>query len=299
MKRSWRARNRTAWFPAVLLSLFLAGPACAQDAPLAIRPTPERVTQGGVAALRIQGAVPRDGLRLRVGSRHVALNTPHDVLPRTLWIGVDLEQSPGPLEVVLEGMKRGSTLVTARTRLIVVDANYPVQRLTVPRSYTELDAATLARIAAEKATLDRLWEAVTPTRMWRAPFRPPLDDAARGTGFGLRRVINGEPRAPHTGVDFSVPAGTPVLAANAGLVVLAEEHFFAGRSLVLDHGEGLYTMYFHLQESVVAVGRRVAQGEPIGRVGNTGRATGPHLHWGARLYGARIDPVALLQLTPE
>jgi murein DD-endopeptidase MepM/ murein hydrolase activator NlpD len=252
-----------------------------------------------VAALRIQGAVALDGLRLRVGNRHVALGAPNDVLPRTLWIGVDLEQPPGPLEVVLDGMARESVSVTARTRLTVVDANYPVQRLTVPRSFTELDAATLARITAEKATLDRLWEAVTPTRMWRAPFRPPLDDGAHGSGFGLRRVINGEPRAPHTGVDFSVPAGTPVLAANAGLVVLAEEHFFAGRSLVLDHGEGLYTMYFHLQESVVAAGRRVAQGELIGRVGKTGRATGPHLHWGARLHGARIDPAALLHLRPE
>jgi murein DD-endopeptidase MepM/ murein hydrolase activator NlpD len=135
--------------------------------------------------------------------------------------------------------------------------------------------------------------------MWHTPFRAPLQDAVRGSGFGLKRVINGDPRAPHTGVDFSVPAGTPVLAANAGLVVLAEEHFFAGKSLVLDHGEGLYTMYFHLQESLVGLGRRVAQGEPIGRVGHTGRATGPHLHWGARLCGARIDPEALLQLKPE
>jgi hypothetical protein len=288
-----------AWFPVALLCVLLSRPACAQDAPLAIHPMPERIKQGSVATLRIQGAVPADRLRLRVGSRHLALGSPSGVLPRTVWIGVDLEQSPGPLEVVLEGATRAGLPVTARTRLIVVDANYPVQRLTVPRSFTELDAATLARIASEKTTLDRLWETVTPTRMWHAPFRAPLDDAVRGSGFGLKRVINGEPRAPHTGVDFSVPAGTPVLAVNAGLVVLAEEHFFAGRSLVLDHGEGLYTMYFHLQESVVALGRRVAYGELIGRVGNTGRATGPHLHWGARLYGARIDPEALLQLRQE
>ena len=83
------------------------------------------------------------------------------------------------------------------------------------------------------------------------------------------------------------------------MVALAEEHFFGGRSLILDHGEGLYTMYFHLQESLVQSGQRVTRGEPIGRVGSTGRATGPHLHWGVRLYGARINPEELLHLKPE
>jgi murein DD-endopeptidase MepM/ murein hydrolase activator NlpD len=169
----------------------------------------------------------------------------------------------------------------------------PVQRLTVSRSFPgwtrHLDAAR------EKATLDRLWETATATRLWRGPFRLPLDGSPRAAGFGLKRIINDEPRAPHTGADFSAPAGSPVLAANAGTVVLAEEHFFAGNSLILDHGEGLYTMYFHLQESV-CLGQRVAG---LGRVGSTGRATGPHLHWGARLFGARINPEELLRLGPE
>ena len=124
----------------------------------------------------------------------------------------------------------------------------------------------------------------------------PLDGSPRAAGFGLKRIINDEPRAPHTGADFSAPAGAPVLAVNAGTVVLAEEHFFAGNSLVLDHGEGLFTMYFHLQESVVRPGQRVRAGEMLGRVGSTGRATGPHLHWGARLFGARIDPEELLRI---
>jgi hypothetical protein len=299
MNDSWTARLWGVGFRVVLLSLVLAGPVFAQDGSLAIHPTPERIKQGGVATLRIRGAAPADRLRLRVGSRNMALGSPSAGLPRILWIGVDLEQPPGPLEVVLDGMTIAGQTASARTQIIVVDGNYPVQRLSVPRSFTELDAPTLARVASEKGILDRLWETVTPARMWHTPFRVPLQDAGRGSGFGLKRVINGDPRAPHTGVDFSVPAGTPVLAANAGVVVLAEEHFFAGKSLVLDHGEGLYTMYFHLQESLVGLGRRVAQGEPIGRVGHTGRATGPHLHWGARLGGARIDPEALLQLNPE
>jgi murein DD-endopeptidase MepM/ murein hydrolase activator NlpD len=206
---------------------------------------------------------------------------------------------PGPLEVVLEGTLSTGRPVRAHAALVVLDAGYPVQRLSVPRAFTELDAPTLERVAREKTVLDRLWETATPVRLWHSPFRAPLEAPARGTGFGLKRIINGDPRAPHTGVDFSVPAGTPVLASNAGLVALAEEHFFGGRSLVLDHGEGLYTMYFHLEESLVRTGQRVARGEPIGRVGSTGRATGPHLHWGVRLYGARINPDDLLRLRAE
>jgi murein DD-endopeptidase MepM/ murein hydrolase activator NlpD len=99
-------------------------------------------------------------------------------------------------------------------------------------------------------------------------------------------------------VDFPAAAGTPVVAANAGVVALVADHFFAGTSIILDHGLGLYTMYFHLQESLVQPGQRVDAGQVIARAGSTGRATGPHLHWGARLYGARIDPRALLRSFP-
>ena len=237
--------------------------------------------------------------RVRVGGRELVSGPTTADAPRILWIGVDLEDAPGPREIVAEAITVAGRPATARARLLVLGGGYPVQRLTVSRSFTELDAATLERVAREKATLERLWETATATRLWRGPFRLPLDGSPRAAGFGLKRIINDEPRAPHTGADFSAPAGAPVLAANAGTVVLAEEHFFAGNSLILDHGEGLFTMYFHLQESVVRPGQRVRAGEMLGRVGSTGRATGPHLHWGARLFGARINPEELLRLGPE
>ncbi len=284
---------------AAVACVLLVVAAFAQDEAPRLRLTPDRVKQGGITVLRMAGAMPAGRLRLRVGSREIRLAPPTPEGPRLVWIGVDLEQPPGPLEVVLDGTMDTGRPVRARAELAVLDAAYPVQRLSVPRSFTELDAATLKRVAQEKGVLDRLWETTTPAQFWHGPFRAPLSDQARGTGFGLKRIINGEPRAPHTGVDFSAPAGTAVLASNAGVVVLAEEHFFGGRSLVLDHGEGLYTMYFHLQESLARPGQRVVQGETIGRVGSTGRATGPHLHWGARLHGARINPEDLLRLTPE
>ena len=296
-RRMLCARNLLCW--AALACVLPAIPVLAEDEAPTLRLAPDRVKQGGVTALRIGGTAPTGQLRLRVGGREIPLRPPSPDGTGLVWIGVDLEQIPGPLDVVLEGTLSTGRPARARAALVVLDAGYPVQRLSVPRAFTELDAPTLERVAREKTVLDRLWDTATPVRLWHSPFRSPLEAPARGTGFGLKRIINGDPRAPHTGVDFSVPAGTPVLASNAGLVALAEEHFFGGRSLVLDHGEGLYTMYFHLEESLVRTGQRVARGEPIGRVGSTGRATGPHLHWGVRLYGARINPEDLLQLRPE
>ena len=284
---------------AALFILILPCLAGAGDALFDLRLVPDQVKQGGIATLRIHGTAPAEPVRVRVGGRELVSSPAAADVPRVLWIGVDLEEAPGPKEIAAVGIGSLGRPATARARLLVLSGGYPVQHLTVPRTFTELDAATLERAAREKATLDRLWETATPARLWRGSFRPPLDGSARAAGFGLKRIINGEPRAPHTGADFAAPAGAPVLAANAGTVALAEEHFFAGHSLVLDHGEGLYPMYFHLQERLVRPGQRVVAGEMVGRVGSTGRATGPHLHWGARLLGARIDPGELLRLRPE
>jgi murein DD-endopeptidase MepM/ murein hydrolase activator NlpD len=228
--------------------------------------------------------------------REIPLHRPPGSAAPVAWIGIDLEEASGRRELRLEGGSAGGRPVIVRESLTVLDGRFPVQRLTLPREFVELDPATLERVARERTLLDRLWEAVTPERAWRGAFRLPLDGGGHPQGFGLRRVINGEPRSAHTGVDFKAPAGTAVMAANAGVVALSEEHFFGGQAVVLDHGLGLYTMYFHLQERLVQPGQRVAAGERIGRVGRTGRATGPHLHWGARLAGARIDPGELLRL---
>lgn len=283
------------FFPALA---HLPRPAFADDSRLAVHLAPTEVRQGGVSVLSVQWTSPIRGLRVQVGDREIPVRSPDG---RTQWvalIGIDLEQRPGLLTIRADALDGSGRPLTGQGALRVLDGQYPVQRLTVPRPFVDLDAASLERVNREKALLDRLWETLTPERFWRDPFRVPLDGAGPAYGFGLRRIINGEPRAPHTGADFSASPGAPVLAANAGIVALVADHFFAGRSVILDHGVGLYTMYFHLQESLVRPGQRVERGQAIARVGSTGRATGPHLHWGARLYGARIDPRELLQLPP-
>jgi murein DD-endopeptidase MepM/ murein hydrolase activator NlpD len=246
--------------------------------------------------LRIEWPVPILAVRVQVGGQEVPSLASGSQARTVVLIGIDLEQPPGLVLVQVSALDPGSRTVTAEAAIHVLDAQYPLQRLTLPPAFMELDAPTLERVNREKELLDRLWETQTPERLWNGPFRIPLDAAGPPVGFGRRRIINGEPRAPHTGADFSARAGAPVFASNGGVVVIVEEHFFAGKSIVLDHGLGLYTMYFHLQESLVQPGQRVANGQLIARVGSTGRSTGPHLHWGARLHGARIDPTELLRL---
>jgi murein DD-endopeptidase MepM/ murein hydrolase activator NlpD len=137
---------------------------------------------------------------------------------------------------------------------------------------------------------------VTPERLWDGPFRVPLDGVTTGKNFGRRRILNGEPRSPHTGVDFPAVKGTPVHATQAGRVALAQELYFSGNTVVLDHGLGIYTFYGHLDSIAVQEGETVKAGELLGEVGATGRVTGPHLHWGLTVERARVNPLELVQL---
>jgi hypothetical protein len=205
------------------------------------------------------------------------------------WYPVDLSRSAGPLAVErwAGGARRTATVEVGRYP-------YAEQRLTIEdESKVDLSPADLARVDRENARIAELWGRRTPRR-FSLPLAPPLASLPAGGRFGARRVINGRPRSPHSGADFAARAGTPVVAPAAGTVVLAAEHFFAGQSVYLDHGDGLVTMVFHLSEIEVREGQAVRAGERLGRVGSTGRATGPHLHFGVRWRGARIDPALLL-----
>lgn len=174
---------------------------------------------------------------------------------------------------------------------------YPEQRLTVPDHMVDLSPQDQARVARENARIAPLFETEAPLR-FALPLQPPLPPGFTGERFGSRRVFNDQPRNPHNGIDFKVPAETPVTAPAGGVVVLAEAHFFAGNSVFVDHGGGLVSMVFHLARIEVRAGQPVRQGEVLGHVGSSGRATGPHLHFGVRWHGARIDP-SLLFGPPE
>ena len=213
------------------------------------------------------------------------------------WVGVDLDHPEGvtPLRVTWQAGKAAGLLTYP---IAVRPASFGVQSLTVPKEKDALSAETLKRIEKEAALFAALWDSPgdrwdAPPR-WVEPFIAPVAERPSGT-FGRRRIINGLPRNPHTGEDIPAASGTPVAAANAGVVVLAGEFYFNGHSVVIDHGAGLFSMYFHLRDRTVFPGETVARGTIVGHVGQSGRATGPHLHWGARLGGARVDPFSLIE----
>jgi murein DD-endopeptidase MepM/ murein hydrolase activator NlpD len=212
-------------------------------------------------------------------------------------VGFDLDIKPGPLAWRLAVLPPGRAPQTAQGRLQLRRRDFPVQRLTLPSGLVDLDPETERRALSEGEQLRTLYASVTPERLWRGRFVSPVGSGEPGTGFGARRIINGQPRTPHAGADYSAPLGTPVVAVNDGRVALVAEYFFPGRLVVLDHGLGLYTLYFHLDETKVVEGERVGRGQSIGTVGATGRATGPHLHFGVQVGPARVDPATLLELT--
>jgi len=211
--------------------------------------------------------------------------------------GIDLETKPGPHTWRVGVVEPGREPRSAQGSVRIVRRDFHVERLTLPNTMVDLDPETERRAVAEGKQLAALYRTITPERFWRGKFTTPVGAAGAGTGFGARRVINGQPRSPHSGSDFSAPKGTPVVAVNAGKVALVAEFFFPGRLVILDHGLGLYTAYFHLDTIAVAEGERVERGQTLGTVGATGRATGPHLHFGAQVAGARVDPTTLLGLS--
>jgi murein DD-endopeptidase MepM/ murein hydrolase activator NlpD len=151
------------------------------------------------------------------------------------------------------------------------------------------------RIDRESRELAAAFTASPPERSWTTAFVRPVPDVAN-SAFGTHSVFNGQPTSQHTGADFLSPSGRPVKAPNAGRVVIAGARYFSGNTVVIDHGQGLFSVLAHLSQIDVAVGDTVAAGRVIGTVGSTGRVTGPHLHWAVRLNGARVDPLSLLNV---
>jgi murein DD-endopeptidase MepM/ murein hydrolase activator NlpD len=216
-----------------------------------------------------------------IGARH------WPPLDGACWYPIDLEAT-GTVELV----RRSSGGVASRKQTLAAYP-YPTETLTVEEKYVAPPKDELARIERERARVAKLLSLATP-RKFTLPLAAPLAELGTAGRFGSRRVFNGQSRNPHGGADYRAGTGTVVLAPAAGTVALAEEQYFAGRAIYLDHGDGLVSMSFHLSEILVAPGDLVERGQPIGKVGATGRVTGPHLHFGLRWQGARVDPELLL-----
>ena len=204
------------------------------------------------------------------------------------YFPVDL-LATGKLEV-----ERRTAAGADRRTLAIASYPYPTESLTgVAEKYVSPPAAESARIEREQRETAAVFARATP-RQFDLPLGAPLAVLPEGGRFGSRRIFNGEARSPHGGTDFKAAPGTVVFAPADGVVALAAGQYFAGNAVYLDHGDGLISMSFHLSALLVKNGERVKRGQPIGKVGATGRVTGPHLHFGARWRGAKVDPQLLL-----
>jgi len=272
------------------------------------RPTPELLTrkttinlnskqptQGSLIRVTVRSGVPLTSVQGRWSGHTIAFwsDDPHGTL-YSAYLGVDLEQAPGSqeLEVTvspIEGLP--SVLGEALT---VVAGRFAVERLTLPEKYVTPSPEDTERAKKESERLHEIYAGRTPEKLWSGDFRFPLEGEPRGSNFGRRRVLNGQPGSPHGGLDIPAPVGAPIHAAQSGRVALAEELYFSGNTVVMDHGLGIFTFYGHLSKINVNEGDQVALGAVIGLVGATGRVTGPHLHWGLEVNEARVNPLQIL-----
>ena len=216
----------------------------------------------------------------------------------TTWralAGIDLDAPPRAYSAVIAVGDVGGPPARVTRRLSVVAKSFGTRTLTVDDAFVNPPAEVAARIAAESSRLAELWKPEPTPRAWSEPFSVPVPEPAN-SAFGKRSVFNGQVRNPHTGADFPSPAGAVVSAPNAGTVVLAEDLYFSGNTVIVDHGLRMFSTFAHLSEIGVRAGDVVSPGRALGKVGATGRVTGPHLHWAVTVGGARVDPMAVLTL---
>ena len=209
-------------------------------------------------------------------------------------LGIDMQDEPGTHELVVE-IKQAEREKRLSYNVLVAKEKFKVEHLRLPKDKVDLDEKSLARWKAEQDQVKQALAEISAARLWHSNFVEPVNGKRTGI-FGSVRIMNGQPRNPHNGEDIGAPAGTDVAATNDGVVRLTVDHIFSGQGVFVDHGLGFYSMYFHLSEILVKDGDLVKAGQVIGKVGATGRATGPHLHWGVKLNGARVNPYSLLEL---
>jgi murein DD-endopeptidase MepM/ murein hydrolase activator NlpD len=216
----------------------------------------------------------------------------------TSWFaiaGISLETEPGTYPLELTGTTKDGQKLHYDQKFAVTSEKYETVELKVSKDFTAPSPEQMEIIKRDQEIKKKTFAEVSPEREWAGPFVAPVD-APVSDVFGTRRVFNGVTKSVHQGLDYRVPAATPVSAVNGGTVILARLLYFEGNCVVIDHGQGLLTLYLHLSEFKVKEGDVVKRGQLIGLSGATGRATGPHLHIAVRWQGTYLNPAVLLSL---
>jgi len=252
------------------------------------------IQPGELVVLTITLPEPQPAVRVRAFNRdQVVFRVDPSTGSGRVWralVGLDLDVAPGRHRVSIEAGD-----LQASYDLQVLRKAFPTRKLTVDEAFVNPPESMRERIAKDSKALAAVWASPASERLWTDSFVRPVPQPANSR-FGTRSIYNGSARSAHGGADFLSPSGTPVQAPNAGRVAIARDLYFTGNTVVIDHGLGLFSMLAHLSSVDVHEGDVVTAGEVVGRVGATGRVTGPHLHWAVRASGARVDPLSVLEL---
>lgn len=258
---------------------------------LTVTSEPRTARPGDVVVVTLAAAHDISAVRVHAFARELP-GFPVDAHTWRVLVGIDLEIAPRAYSLEVEATEPGR-VVHATHRIVVTARQFRTRKLTVDEAFVNPPPEAQERIARETAELNDLWEHSSTAKLWTSPFVRPVPDPAN-SAFGTRSILNGQPRSPHSGADFNSATGTPIKSPSAGRVVLAGDRYYTGNTVMIDHGLGLFSLFAHLSEIGVKVGDTVNAGDIVGKVGATGRVTGPHLHWSVRLNGARVDPLSLL-----
>ena len=259
--------------------------------PLQVSHTPSIVGPGDVAIVEVGGLDADAKITGTVLAQDLTFHYDERKQTWRALVGIDLDTKPGDYRV---SIRHGAPAATTHT-LRVAPKRFRVRRLRVSAEFVEPPPEALEQIARDSKALAAAYARISP-RKWTGSFVLPVEGKPT-SNFGTRSYYNGEPRAPHAGVDFMGAPGTPVRAANRGEVVIASPMYFTGNTVVVDYGDRLVSVFAHLSELRTKAGDTVDPDTIVGLVGATGRVTGPHLHWSVRLNGKRVDPLSLVSAT--
>lgn len=211
------------------------------------------------------------------------------------FIGLDLGLKPGNYSLYVTHLNVDGQQYSREEPIIVLPKEFPIKKIWVNEKYVTPPEDSLERIKRESELLNAVYGMYTPMWLGEGEFIIPSEGEI-SPNFGERRIFNNQPRSPHSGIDISSPFGADVKASNSGSVVVANDLYFAGKTVVIDHGLGVFSLYCHFSKITVRIGDKVSIGDVIGEIGATGRVTGPHLHWAFKVSGSRVSPLSLLQL---
>ena len=282
----------------LLVCILLLMPVTVWGASIRVSWNPEKVTPGGVVLVRIvspvklfaaEAATGKDRFPLikGEGGQYVAL------------VGIDmgLKGPTLPVDFSFFPVKGGAPYrIRADLKVRKKEAPQQVQNLSLPTGMVDFSRERLLQVRCDNQTLGSSLATRSRERLWREGFLMPVKGRIT-TEFGVRRVLNGKQRSPHSGVDIAAKVWTPVKASNGGKVLLAGSLYLSGNTVVVDHGWGMITLYAHLNRIAATKGQLVERSDTVGTVGMTGRATGPHLHFGAFIRGVKVDPLQLIEAT--